>query len=572
MATLDEINKAYATALGRSADSGGADYYANSGMNYEQILNSMYGSQEYAAKNPNASSGVGFNSSGVSADQGQQNLLNETAYDYSKITGKSTSAQQLDAIINPFSHDTLAYDNNGSMLVSQPVNKLDGSSNVPVTLAPAKTQSPAIQTNYLLSSLPADMQNPTFISKGINTKTFMDATGASFQDASNLLYGDIGSNKDYRNWDAIMSSSDPLQAAKDATKQMFGGGYVAKYAPNGSGGFTTFIYSKNGIPLTSIGSGRTLEEAQDSSQWHGYQRFGVTDPSQLDRGGVVNIDQNPYVNLTSSNQNLQAPQATQATGNTNQSPSSSALQYSNQASQPLVDGSFTANELKTAAIANSSSPLVQQAMSRARQSFAGRGLLNSSMAEEAAQEADISKALEIAQPDTAAYYADSRDAKQFDYNKALAELGYAQQDKMAQLGYAQQDKMAQLGYAQQDKMARLNNDLSLANAQSQYNMKVGDTTHTNYLTMIDRIQSDATKQVQQINASAMPYDEKVKAIDSIQAQSQASIANSNELFKTMNGWQNEWAVAANSYNWNVPSPDPKPVSNPPISSDNSPSS
>jgi hypothetical protein len=69
--------------------------------------------------------------------------------------------------------------------------------------------------------------------------------------------------------------------------------------------------------------------------------------------------------------------------------------------------------------------------------------------------------------------------------------------------------------------------------------------------MVDRIQSDATKQVQQINSSSMPYDEKVKAINSIQAQSQASIANSNELFKTMNGWQNEWAVASDSYGWNA---------------------
>jgi hypothetical protein len=221
-----------------------------------------------------------------------------------------------------------------------------------------------------------------------------------------------------------------------------------------------------------------------------------------------------------------------------------------QPQQVSSNNNYNANETRVAEIVDRSNPLVQQAMARARQSFASRGLLNSSMAEEAAQEAAISKALDIAAPDTSAYYTDARDAKQFDYNKALAELGYAQQEKMA----------------------RLNNDLSLSNAQSQYNMKVGDTTHTNYLTMIDRIQSDATKQVQQINASAMPYDEKVKAIDSIQAQSQASIANSNELFKTMNGWQNEWAVAANSYNWNVPSPDPKPVSNPPISSDNSPSS
>jgi hypothetical protein len=365
-------------------------------------------------------------------------------------------------------------------------------------------------------------------------------------------------------------------------------------------------------------------------------------------------------------------------------PAPQQTDYQPQPQQPNIND-YTANEIKVASLIDGSNPLVQQAMARARQSFASRGLLNSSMADEAAQEAAISKALDIIAPDTSAYYTDLRDSKQFGYDKSLAELGYAQQDKMAdkqfgydkslaemsyanqdardsrqfdyskalaELGYAQQDKMADkqfdynkaleelsylqqdkrddkqfansrtladlnyayqdrrddkqfensrtlagmnyayqdgrdarefennrtlaamnydyqnkrddkqlensrtladLNYANQDKMARLNNDLSLANEQSLYNMKVGDTTHTNYLTMIDRIQSDATRQVQQINSSSMPYDEKVKAINSIQDQSRASIANSNELFKTMNGWQSEWAVAADSYGWNVAS-------------------
>jgi hypothetical protein len=452
MATLDEINRAYATALGRSSDSGGTDYYAKSGMSYEQILNSMYGSQEYATTNPNASSGVGFNSSGVRADQGQQALLNETAYDYSKITGKSTSAQQLNAIINPFTYDALTYDKNGSVTLSQPANKWNGSSNVPVTLAP--------------------------------------------EGARNL-------------YDATMVSGMPT-AYVDAM-----GGYNAMYdAAQRSPNFQSGAPSLENIARFG------------SKQWA--DTIGLTGNKPYMEGGQYYKEaQKGLLGGASASDKINYQTGGIATG------SASPLSVVNGSSlSSIPSGSntgFTTNEIKTAAISDSSNPLVQQAIARSRQSFAGRGLLNSSMAEEAAQEAAISKALDIAQPDTSAYYADSRDAKQFDYSKALAELGYGQTEKMA----------------------RLNNDLSLSNAQAQYNMKVGDTTHTNYLTMIDRVQSDATKQVQQINSSSMPYDEKVKAINSIQAQSQASIANSNELFKTMNGWQSEWAVAANSYGWNV---------------------
>jgi len=52
---------------------------------------------------------------------------------------------------------------------------------------------------------------------------FMDATGADFTTASNMLYGVVGSNKEMRNWEAIMKSEDPLTAARQATGAMYGG-------------------------------------------------------------------------------------------------------------------------------------------------------------------------------------------------------------------------------------------------------------------------------------------------------------------------------------------------------------
>ncbi len=53
-------------------------------------------------------------------------------------------------------------------------------------------------------------------------KTFMDASGASFEDAAELVYGVVGSNTDTRNWQAIMASGDPVTAARRATGQMYG--------------------------------------------------------------------------------------------------------------------------------------------------------------------------------------------------------------------------------------------------------------------------------------------------------------------------------------------------------------
>ena len=53
------------------------------------------------------------------------------------------------------------------------------------------------------------------------SSTFMKATGADFSTASSLLYGVVGSNTDYRDWNAIMASGDPVQAARQATGALY---------------------------------------------------------------------------------------------------------------------------------------------------------------------------------------------------------------------------------------------------------------------------------------------------------------------------------------------------------------
>ena len=53
---------------------------------------------------------------------------------------------------------------------------------------------------------------------------FAELTGVDVTTATDLVYGVIGSNKDTRDWQAIMTSSDPLTAARQATAAMYNGG------------------------------------------------------------------------------------------------------------------------------------------------------------------------------------------------------------------------------------------------------------------------------------------------------------------------------------------------------------
>jgi hypothetical protein len=60
--TQEQINQAYQAALGRTADTGGAQFYASSGMDYNTLLNTLQASQEaqsraVAAPQPSAPAG-----------------------------------------------------------------------------------------------------------------------------------------------------------------------------------------------------------------------------------------------------------------------------------------------------------------------------------------------------------------------------------------------------------------------------------------------------------------------------------------------------------------------------------
>jgi hypothetical protein len=68
-----------------------------------------------------------------------------------------------------------------------------------------------------------------------NLREFMDATGVDFNIASEILYGTVGANTDQRDWSEIMSSTDPLEAARKASGEMYSGESLATRDTDTSG-------------------------------------------------------------------------------------------------------------------------------------------------------------------------------------------------------------------------------------------------------------------------------------------------------------------------------------------------
>lgn len=95
-----------------------------------------------------------------------------------------------------------------------------------IATATAATPAPTTASVSLLTDA------ATALAARPDMKQFMDATGANAADASELLYGTVGSNTDTRNWQAIMSSTDPVTMARQATAAMYNGGNNVVNAAN----------------------------------------------------------------------------------------------------------------------------------------------------------------------------------------------------------------------------------------------------------------------------------------------------------------------------------------------------
>jgi hypothetical protein len=142
-----------------------------------------------------------------------------------------------------------------------------------------------------------------------NMREFMDATGATAAQASQALYGSVGSNKDIRDWDAIMASDNPLQATQAATSQMYSSGAAiagdqrfyddaGNYTPTAAGYGGVDVGASTGGPKLEILDGQVYITSSDGLPLTGLTAanaasFGITQ-DQIDAavaaGGRVSGD------------------------------------------------------------------------------------------------------------------------------------------------------------------------------------------------------------------------------------------------------------------------------------------
>ena len=560
--TQDQINQAYQSALGRAADAGGAQFYASQNMDYNTLLNTLAASQE--AQSRAQSTPVAAPTSSSYNGLASAPVYNNGFYDY--------KANQTSDINSGLTYGSMT--NDRDYQINKAFQAVLGRNADQAGMEYYLNSGKGVQDIYkdLYASQEYQSYNPNAnLAGGVAFNQNGVRNDVSYQGMLNTGAFDYGLNS-AAEYNAMLNPFTYDAQQYDSQGRLVTGGGTAWDGKSNVGVTLGAQGAKNMIDATMVSGlptsyvdamGGYMPAYNTARDAFGQEAMGIPSNENILKYGnnqwLQTTGMTGNKNYTEGNQYYKAAQqnptgslrfdaAGNVIGNSNGALSASGgslLGNGVASGSAMPSGSntgFNVNELKTAALADASNPIVRQAIARANQTMNSRGLLNTSMATQAAQEAAIAKALEIAAPDTAAYYADQRDAKQFGYNKELTQL------------------KGDMDFRTAGALARLNNDLSIANAQAQYNMKVGDVTQTNYITMIDRIQQDTTKQVQQINSSAMPYEEKQAAIRNIQSQAQAQIDNANRLFKSTNGWQDQWAVAADTYSWQVEGAPEKPAS------------
>lgn len=181
-----------------------------------------------------------------------------------------------------------------------------------------------------------------------------------------------------------------------------------------------------------------------------------------------------------------------------------------------VDAGTETIEGRIQNLLNANNPVIRQAGERAMGQFAQRGLLNSSMAIEAANEAMTSKAIEIAGPDAQRYFQNRREnvdwQNKFSQNEQLH--GYDLEKIDAQAGA--NEKLASSNYAR--------------------------TLQTNYLQSIQSAESQMQRFIQSIQASDIPPEAKTAQIQQMQMSFNNTISMMKAAYKNMPQWVDEWSL------------------------------
>jgi len=169
-----------------------------------------------------------------------------------------------------------------------------------------------------------------------------------------------------------------------------------------------------------------------------------------------------------------------------------------------MDAATETTEGRLQTLLDGGSPVIRQAADRARQAFAERGLLNSSMAEQAAMEAMISKAIEIAGPDAEKYFSDRQNATEW-----ANRFNLQGQQQMFDI-----DKMQE--------------------SQTQ-------AMQTNYQTAIQSVDSLYSRQLQDIQMSQLDPASKESAVNGLKVTRDNSIRLMTATFQQFPGWKTDWS-------------------------------
>ena len=194
-------------------------------------------------------------------------------------------------------------------------------------------------------------------------------------------------------------------------------------------------------------------------------------------------------------------------------------------------------------------PVMQQAGNRAMQQFQGRGLLNSSMAIQAANEAMVSRAIEIAGPDAATYnktgLANQSEANQF--ARAEQTHGYNLETDATRHGYDMETDATRQGYEQAnlDKkqgFALETQNIDNANLTTREREGRAADSARIYSEGVGTIEREGAIAIDNINKSDMTPGQKTAAIEQRRILTTQNLDAWNAASKSLPGWSDEWAV------------------------------
>jgi len=216
------------------------------------------------------------------------------------------------------------------------------------------------------------------------------------------------------------------------------------------------------------------------------------------------------------------------------------LQRTVNAPTETIEGRIN-NLMATDAAGNYTNPVVRQAVDRVNQQFNARGLRNSSMAAQAAQEAAISKAIEIAGPDAERYFQQGRanqDARNV-FARDETQQGYTERNKVAEWNQdwkMQERRIASTEWLQKDDQERriastewLQKDDQAFRSEA-LNREQSFTLRRNYVEAVDRVNGRYSTNVDNINQSNMTQEEKTAAIQNAASVRDGDLTYYNNLF------------------------------------------